>query len=424
MAKIKKIMSREILDSRGYPTVETKVVLEDEHYAVASVPSGASTGTYEAFELRDRDPMRFAGLGVLKAVNNVSQVIGPKIIGIDASDQKKIDETLINLDGSENKQNLGANAILSVSIACAKAQAASLQLPIYRYIAEALLQKKDKSYKIPTPLFNILNGGKHGAGNLEFQEFLIMPSQIKPYPLGLQIGTEIYYSLKKVLDYKNAIHSLGDEGGYAPNLYTNADALEIMTEAISQTPYVLGKDVFLGIDIAAGHFMNQEKRYTIKDRSNSMSSQELIEFYKDLTSRYLLLLLEDPLGEDEWEGWVEITKNMGGQLLIVSDDLTVTNKKLLEKAIQLKAANTILTKPNQIGTLSETLDVVNTAFNAKWKVIISHRSGDTTDDFAADLAVAVGADYVKFGAPARGERVVKYNRLSEIYNSLIHNQQQ
>jgi len=423
MAKIKKIMSREILDSRGYPTVETKVILEDEHYAVASVPSGASTGSLEAFELRDRDPMRFAGLGVLKAVNNVSQVIGPKIVGIDASDQKKIDETLINIDGSENKQNLGANAILSVSIACTKAQAASLQLPVYRYIAEALIQKKDKSYKIPTPLFNILNGGKHGAGNLEFQEFLVIPSQIKPYPLGLQIGTEIYYSLKKVLDYKNAIHSVGDEGGFAPNLYTNADALEIMTEAISQTPYTLGKDVFMGIDIAAGHFMNQDKKYVIKDLSNPMTSTELIDFYKDLTSRYLLLLLEDPLGEEEWDGWVEITKSLGSQLLIVSDDLTATNKKRLEKAIQLRAANTILTKPNQIGTLTETLEVVKTAFNAKWKVIISHRSGDTTDDFEADLAVAVGADYVKFGAPARGERVVKYNRLSEIYNSLIHNQQ-
>jgi len=421
MAKIKKVMSREILDSRGRPTIETKVVLEDDHFGVASVPSGASVGSFEAHELRDGDSLRFSGLGVLKAVNNVVGIIGPKIIGIDASDQERLDKTLISLDGTENKQNLGANAILSVSIACAKAQAASLQLSVYRYIAEAIIKKKDKSYKIPTPLFNIMNGGKHGGGNLEFQEFLITPSQVKPYPLGLQIGAEVYYSLKKVLDYKNAIHSVGDEGGYAPNLYTNADALEIITEAISQTPYTLGKDVFLGIDVAAGHFMNNEKQYIIKDRSNPMTAFELIEFYKDLTSRYLLLLLEDPLAEEEWQGWAELTKNLGNQLMIISDDLTVTNKKRLEKAIQTKAANAILTKPNQIGTITETLEVIKTAAEAKWKIIMSHRSGETTDDFIADFAVAVGADYAKFGAPARGERVVKYNRLLEIYNSLIHN---
>jgi enolase len=421
MAKIKKVMSREILDSRGHPTIETKVILEDDHFGIASVPSGASTGSFEAHELRDGDSLRFSGLGVLKAVNNVVGIIGPKIIGIEASDQERVDKTLISLDGTENKQNLGANAILSVSIACAKAQAASLQLPVYRYIAEVIIKKKDKSYRIPTPLFNIMNGGKHGGGNLEFQEFLITPSQVKPYPLGLQIGAEVYYSLKKVLDYKNAIHSVGDEGGYAPNLYTNADALEIITEAISQTPYTLGKDVFLGIDVAAGYFMNNEKQYVIKDRSNPMNSFELIEFYKDLASRYLLLLLEDPLADEEWQGWTEITKTLGNQQLIISDDLTVTNKKRLEKAIQTKAANAILTKPNQIGTITETLEVVRIAMEAKWKIIMSHRSGETTDDFIADLAVAVGADYAKFGAPARGERVVKYNRLLEIYNSLVHN---
>ena len=422
MAKIKKVMSREILDSRGYPTVETKVVLEDDHFGISSIPSGVSMGSFEAHELRDHDSLRFGGQGVLKAVGNVTGIIGPKIIGLDASEQEKIDRTLISLDGTENKENLGANAILSVSIASLKAQAASLQFPVYRYIAEAILKKKDKSYRIPTPLFNILNGGKHGAGNLEFQEFLIAPSQVKPYPVSLQIGSEVYYSLKKVLDYKNAIHSVGDEGGYAPNLYTNADALEIITEAISQTTYILGKDVFMGIDIASGHFMNEEKKYVIKDRSNPMTSMELIDFYKDLTARYLLLILEDPLGEEEWQAWAELTKFMGTQLLIVSDDLTATNKKRLEKAIQARAANAILTKPNQIGTITETLEVVKTAQDAKWKVVMSHRSGETNDDFIADLAVAVGADYVKFGAPARGERVAKYNRLLEIYNSLVHSQ--
>jgi len=419
MAKIKKIMAREILDSRGTPTVEAKVVLEDGYFGVAACPSGASTGSLEAFELRDGDPKRYAGLGVLKAVENVVNVIGPKLVGLEAGDQTRIDRTLIDLDGTENKKNLGANAILPISLAVAKAQAASQQYPLYRYIGEVLLKKKAPAYRIPTPIFNILNGGKHGAGNLDFQEFFIVPSQTKLFPQALQIGTEIYYDLKKVLIYKKAIHSVGDEGGFAPNLYTNADALEIITEAIAQTNYTLGLDVFMGLDVAAGHLMTGGQ-YVIKDRSNPMSSAEMIDFYKDLIARYRLLVLEDPLYEDEWKGWIELTKNLGSQVMIVGDDLIATNPKRLKKAIESLAANALLAKPNQIGTLSETLEVINIALGSGWRVVVSHRSGETNDDFIADLAVAVGADYAKFGAPVRGERVAKYNRLLEIYNSLIH----
>ena len=415
MIKIKSLKSREILDSRGSPTIETKVILDDESVGIASIPSGASVGKYEALELRDGDPNRYNGLGVLKAVANVNNLIAPKLMGIDIISQEKIDQILNELDGTINKSKLGANTILSVSQGVCEAMAASLKIANYEYISQ-IFGTDPKSLKMPTPTFNLINGGKHGAGNLDFQEFHLIPSANLSYSDSLRMGEEIYQAVKKVLIHHGAIHSVGDEGGYAPNLFTNLDALEIFILAIKSSKYVFKKDVFLGLDCAANFFFNNG-RYTLKDRTSPMGADELTEFYRELNLQYPLMTLEDPFSEDDWDSWTKITTLLP-DTLIVGDDLLCTNKQRLEEAIKRKACRAILVKPNQIGTITETMAVIKIAKAAGWKVIVSHRSGETNDDFIADFAVGVGADFTKFGAPARGERIVKYNRLLEIEETL------
>lgn len=414
MSKIKSLKASEILDSRGNPTVQTVVTLEDGSAGTASVPSGASLGKYEAVELRDGDRSRFGGLGVLKAVANVNQVIGPKLVGFEATSQGEIDKLMIDLDGTTDKSKLGSNSILSASLAVACAAATSGKMPLYRYLNVLFGQSLPTSIeKMPTPTFNIINGGKHGAGNLDFQEFHVVPATTKPYLEALRIGEEIYQTLKKVLTYRNAIHSVGDEGGFAPNLFTNLDALEAILESIKMTSHSFNRDVFLGLDVAATHFKIADG-YQIKDRPIPLSSSEFVEYLQDLNNQYHILLLEDPLEEDDWEGWVTLTRALGPGTLVVGDDLLATNKERLNQAIREKACTAVLVKPNQAGTLTETLEVIKLARKGGLKIVISHRSGETNDTFIADLAVSVAAEYVKFGAPARGERVAKYNRLLEI----------
>ncbi|OGG28342.1 phosphopyruvate hydratase [Candidatus Gottesmanbacteria bacterium RIFCSPLOWO2_01_FULL_48_11] len=416
--KIHSILSREILDSRGNPTIETTVILTSGYRGTASVPSGASVGKYEAVELRDGDEARFGGLGVTKAVANVTGPIAAKLRGMDASNQKALDDAMNTLDGTPNKANLGANSILSVSLSCAIAAATSQNIPLYRYINAIFSALHPvKLERIPTPLFNVINGGKHGAGNLDFQEFFLIPATGKRYHEGLQMGTELYHSLKKILAYRNAVHSVGDEGGFAPNLYTNMDAMEVLMEAIRATRYRFGVEVFFGLDVAATHFKTT-RGYQIKDRASALSSREFINYLKDLHNKYRLLVLEDPIEEDDWGSWAAVTREIGNDVMIVGDDLLVTNKERLERAIAEKACNAILLKPNQIGTLTEFLQVVATAKKHDIKCIVSHRSGETSDATIADIAVAVQSEYVKFGAPARGERVAKYNRLLQIETEL------
>ncbi|KKS80568.1 MAG: phosphopyruvate hydratase, enolase [Candidatus Woesebacteria bacterium GW2011_GWC1_43_10b] len=418
MAKIVKVWAREILDSRSIPTIEAACQLDTGHIAVSSVPSGASTGSYEALELRDKDPIRYKGKGVLTAVNNVNKILGPAVVGMDPYDQEGIDKKLIGLDGSENKSKLGANSILSVSQAVCKAGAIANGMSLFMWV-RALSQRKGipLSSRVANPLFNMINGGLHGAGNLDFQEFFVIPATSKTFSQGLQLGVEIYLALGEGLMRRGAIHSVGDEGGYAPNLFTNADAMEILVETIRQTPYQMGRDVFLGLDVAASTFY-KDGEYAIKDKSAPMDENAMIEYYKELNNAYHMAVLEDPLAEDAWAGWRKLSVELGNQIAIVGDDILATNLKRVEKAIQEKICNAILVKPNQIGTISETLDVIKKSRDAGWKIIVSHRSGETNDWFIADFAVGVGADYVKFGAPARGERVAKYNRLSSIETEL------
>ena len=413
--KIKLIKAREILDSRGNPTLETRIELEDGSVGVASVPSGASIGKYEALELRDEDSHRYNGLGVLKAVGNVNNIIAPKLIGLQADHQLEVDRLLLSLDGTANKTKLGANSLLSVSQGVCEAAAASEKVPNFEHVSHLYGLKKEK-WLMPIPIFNLINGGKHGAGNLDFQEFHLIPSPQKTYSDGLKVGEEIYQGVKKVLVRNGAIHSVGDEGGFAPDLFTNSDALEVLAQAVTESGYELKKDVTLGLDAAAGSFY-KDGRYQIRDRSTPMDANELIEFYKDLINQYPLLSLEDPIFEDDWRGWQKVMKALPG-VLIVGDDLLATNKRRVEEAIKLQACSAILVKPNQIGTIAETIEVIKIARKANWKIIVSHRSGETEDDFIADFAVGVGADYVKFGAPARGERVAKYNRLLDIESQL------
>jgi len=409
--KIKDIYAREILDSRGDPTIETTVVLENKTAATSSVPSGVSRGKYEALELRDGDPNRYHGKGVLRAITNINTLIKPKILGMEAKNQLEIDKTLINLDGSENKSKLGANAILSVSQAACKAAALEKNISLFVYISH-LYGLEPQKMKIPIPIFNLIEGGKHGAGDLDFQEFHVIPSGQKTYAENLRAGQEIYQAVKKTLIRRGEIHSVGDEGGFAPNLSANLDALEVLASAIQETSYVLKRDVFLGLDVAAGCFYQNEE-YKAKDKTIPCNSEGLINFYQKLLTQYPLLNLEDPFWENDWESWQKITESFP-QVLIVGDDLLATNKKRAQQAIEKRACSAILVKPNQIGTITEAIEVIKTARQANWKIIVSHRGGETNDDFIADFAVGVRADYVKFGAPARGERIAKYNRLLKI----------
>ena len=418
MVKIKAVRAREILDSRGNPTIETMIWSDAGHVAVASVPSGASTGKFEAVELRDRDMTRFRGMGVLKAVANVNTMIAPKIIGMDPLYQSKVDKMLVELDGTENKSKLGANAILSVSQAVCELGAWVSGRSVFQYLADKYSLANLGAVSMPVPIFNLINGGKHGAGNnLDFQEFHVISSSRVGFSESLKIGDTIYQTLKDALIKRNAVYSVGDEGGFAPNLYTNIDALELLVEAITVSNYALGKDVFLGLDAASDSFYKNGK-YLITDKTQPLTSNEMIEFYVQLSKDYQLFELEDGLMEDDFDGWARLKEAVGTSVLIVGDDLLVTNKKRLEEAIAKKACNSILVKPNQIGTVSETVEVIKVAKENKFSVVVSHRSGETTDDFISDFAVGVGADYVKFGAPARGERVVKYNRLTLIENLL------
>lgn len=412
MPKIHHLTAREIFDSRGIPTLEATLTLDNGMSVTTAVPSGTSTGKYEAVELRDKDAKRLNGNGVLKAVDNVNKIIAPKLKGQNPSQQGDIDRLLIKLDGTKNKSKLGANAILAASQAVCKAGAASYNLPVYKYLQAKYQLIKDIS-RIPTPIFNVINGGKHGAGNLDFQEFHLIPSSRFPFSTALYMGVNVYHALEKALIKNNAIHSVGVEGGFAPNLYTNLDALEVIFEAIKMTGANMDHDVFLGLDVAASSFHHRGK-YSIKDRSNAFSSDEFIDYYKNLNQQYNIFSLEDPFYEEDWDAWAKITFELGRDTVIIGDDLLATNKDRIRQAIEKHACTGVMVKPNQIGTITETVEVISLARSAKWSVVVSHRSGETTDSFIADFAVGTGADYTKFGAPARGERVVKYNRLLHI----------
>jgi len=416
MNKIKKIVAREILNALGIPTIETTIVLDNDQIVISSVPTGVSIGKNEAVDLYDQDKTRFDGKGVLKAIANVNEKISPKLIGLNPVQQTKIDQILVDLDGMPNKSNLGANAIFSVSQAILKAGSSTVGLPLYQYIIKkyGLTTKKPS---LPNPIFSLINGGLHGAGNLDFQEFHLIASSRNPYHKALQMGSEVYHQLEKVLIHRNAVHSLGDDGGFAPDLFTNADALEIIREAIKQTPYRLGEDLFLGLDVAASFFYNNEK-YVIRDKPQPLNPAEMIAYYQKLNSEYHIFYLEDPLWEDDWKNWPRLKQVLGEATMLVGDDLLSTNKERVKKAIKEKACTAILVKPNQVGTISETIEVIKIAHQADWRIVISHRSGETNDDFIADFSVGVNAQYVKFGAPARGERVAKYNRLLKIEEEL------
>jgi enolase len=414
MTKIRQVWAREILDSRGLPTVETACMLDNGQVAVSSVPAGTSTGTHEALELRDAGNPRYMGLGVLQAVQNVNSVLGPAIVGMDPTDQAGIDKKLIGIDGTENKSKYGGNAILSISEVVTKCGAMAAGQPLYAWIYSLAAKAAiTQNVKIPTPLFNMINGGLHGAGNLDFQEFWVVPASNKSFVEGLQMGVEIYQTIGQNLTHRGAIHSVGQEGGYAPNLFTNTDAFEVFIESIKETKYSLGRDVFLGLDVAANSFY-KDGEYLIKDKSSGMDDNQFLEYYKSLFDEYKLAIIEDAFYEDAWDSWKKLYGEMSNELIIVGDDLLATNIKRVQKAIQEKACNAAVIKPNQIGTISETLEVVKLAKQALWKIVVSHRSGETNDSFIADFAVGVAADYIKSGAPARGERVAKYNRLSAI----------
>ena len=409
---IEKVLGREIIDSRGNPTVEAEIGLSDGTYAKASVPSGASTGAFEAIELRDNDKSRYMGKGVTKAVENINKVIAPALCGDSPLDQCAIDYKMIELDGTLNKENLGANAILAVSLACAKVSAKHLGLPLYRYIGGTY------TVRMPVPMMNILNGGAHASNNIDIQEFMIMPVGACCFSEGLRQCCEIYHTLGKILKENNMDTAVGDEGGYAPNLNSDEEAIEIIVKAIEQAGYDTDK-IKIALDVASSEWYTDGK-YKLPNRGTELTSQQLISYFEDLINRYPIISIEDPLSEYDWDGWSEITKKLGNKVRLVGDDLFVTNTKRLKKGIEIGAGNSILIKINQIGTLSETLDAIQTAHKAGYSTIISHRSGETEDTTIADIAVAVNAGQIKTGAPCRTDRVCKYNQLLRIESSLIN----
>ena len=400
MAKIKKVQAREILNSKGDTTIETTVVLQDNSTGVSSCPTGTSVGDYESLSI-----------GSEKALENVNKIIGPAVLGMESLHQQEIDKKMIELDGSQNKSRLGANAILSVSMAVDKASAASSILPVFLYLRQFI--KTDKKNMIPTPIFNIIGGGRHSDNSLNLQEFLVIPASSKSYKESLKMGSSIYRLTRDVLRNMGLSTLVGLEGAYGPNLQTNQEALSILKKAIDQSSARFDFDVFLGIDAAANNFRNPQG-YLISDKRMNLTSNELINYYKELNSNFHLLYLEDPLSQDDWEGWQKLSEQMSQDTLIVGDDIIATNPYRLQIALDKKAVTGIIIKPNQIGTVIESLAVAQVAHQTGLKIIVSHRSGETNDDFIADFAVAISADYVKFGAPARGERVAKYNRLLHI----------
>lgn len=409
---IESVRAMEILDSRGFPTVLTEVILSDSSIGSAAVPSGASTGIYEAIELRDGDKKRYNGKGVLKAVDNVNKTIAKALSGADAFNQAELDQIMIKLDGTANKSKLGANAVLSVSLAAAKAAADSLKIPLYRYIGGAA------AVVLPTPMMNVLNGGAHAANNVDIQEFMIMPTGAKSFSEGVRWCAEVYQSLKSLLKSKGLAVSVGDEGGFAPDLAQDEDAIKIIIEAIKNAGYIPGTDFNIAIDAASSEWYTDEGNYMLPKKKIVMSSGELIDYWERLSSDYPIISLEDGLGEEDWRGWKALTDRLGDKIQLVGDDLYVTNTEKLRKGINEGISNSILIKPNQIGTLTETLEAIRMAKNAGYTTVISHRSGETEDTTIADIAVAVNAGQIKTGAPARSERVAKYNRLIRIENEL------
>ena len=405
--KIKDIKAREVLDSRGNPTVEVDVILENGILGRAIVPSGASTGSREALELRDKDE-RYGGKGVLKAVNNVNTIIREKLISMDAMDQRLIDKTLIDLDGTENKSNLGANATLGVSMAVLKAASLASGKPLYRYVGEGTT--------LPRPMMNILNGGKHSDNNLDFQEFMIIPNAYT-FKERLRMGAEVFHTLKSVLKEKGYNTNVGDEGGFAPNLGSNKEALELIVEAIKGANYTPGVDVNIGLDVAASEFY-EDGLYNLKGENRKLTVDELINFYKELCANYPIISIEDPVDENDWDGFVKVTKELGDKIQLVGDDLFVTNKKYLQYAIDHQAGNAILLKVNQIGTITETLETIELAKKHNYKTIISHRSGETEDTTIADLAVGLNLGQIKTGSLSRTDRICKYNQLLRIEEEL------
>jgi enolase len=417
MSKIEKIIAREILDSRGDPTVETKVFLDNGLAAKASVPSGASTGSHEAWELRDNDKQRYGGKGVLKAIGNVNNVLAKKLKGLAVDEQEKIDWTMIEVDGTDNKKNLGANAILSVSLACARAAAIDRKMDLFEYLSR--VYSFPAANKLPTPSFNIFNGGKHADTNLDFQEFMILPLTETTFSEKVRIGAEIFHTLSIVLREAGLDTDVGNEGGYAPDIFSSIQAIELILAAIVNAGYRPGQDIGLGIDVGSSELYNTEtKRYIFKLDQATFTNRTLIGLYYEWFRKYPIVSLEDGLAEDDWEGWRELTHELGQEIMLIGDDLFVTNIKRLRQGLKEHVANAILIKLNQVGTLTETIACVKLAQNHHYKIMVSHRSGETDDDFIADLAVAIGAEYIKAGSLSRGERLAKYNRLMEIESLL------
>ncbi len=414
MSTIIDLYAREILDSRGNPTVEVEVFLEDGSFGRAGIPSGASTGAFEAVELRDGDKDRYLGKGVQKAVDNVNEIIAPELIGYDATEQVAIDNLLIELDGTPNKAKLGANAILGVSLAVAKAAADSLGVPVYQYIGGT------NAKTLPTPMMNILNGGSHADNNVDIQEFMIMPVGPATYKEALRMGVEVYHALKAVLKGKGLSTGVGDEGGFAPNLPSNEEALKVIMEAIEKAGYKPGEDILLAVDAAASEFYDKANGvYNLASEGKTFTSAEMVDYYAALVEKYPIISIEDGLDEEDWDGWKLMVKKLGDKLQIVGDDLFVTNTERLKRGIEGGNANSILIKLNQIGTLTETLDAIEMAKRAKFTTVISHRSGETDESIIADLAVAINAGQIKTGAPARIDRVAKYNQLLRIEEMLF-----
>jgi enolase len=411
MTKIDSVRAREILDSRGNPTLEVEVRLDDGVVGRAAVPSGASTGSHEAVELRDGDKSRFGGKGVLKAVANINDVIAKALKGLSATDQSALDRRLIELDGTPNKSRLGANAILGVSLAVAHAVALSAEMPLYLYLGQ------EDIYTLPVPMLNILNGGKHAADSTDFQEFMVVPAGAESFAQSLRMATEIYQALKKVLKDKGLNTNVGDEGGFAPSLPSNKEAIEAVVTAIEKAGYKPGKDCFIALDPAASEFY-QDGKYVLSREGVSLTSQEMVDYYVNWTKTYPIISIEDGMAEDGWAGWKLLTQKLGEKVQLVGDDLYVTNVERLSKGIKTKASNSVLIKPNQIGTLTETIAAIKMAQAAGWTAVVSHRSGETEDTTIADLAVGLNTGLIKAGAPCRSERTAKYNRLLRIEEEL------
>ncbi|WQU74081.1 phosphopyruvate hydratase [Helicobacter pylori] len=412
MLTIKDIHALEVMDSRGNPTIQASVILSDNTKASAIVPSGASTGKREALELRDNDKTRFLGKGVLRACENVNSVIKHHLIGLEAINQAFVDERLRALDGTPNYANLGANAVLGVSMALARASAKALNLPLYRYLGGA------NALTLPVPMLNIINGGTHANNSIDFQEYMIMPLGFESFREALRASAEVYHTLKKLLDGKNQLTSVGDEGGFAPNFSNNVEPLEVISQAIEKAGYKLGEEIALALDVASSELVDEKFNYHLKGENKILDSHELVAYYKELVAKYPIVSIEDGLSEDDWEGWAFLSKELGRQIQLVGDDLFVTNASILQKGIEKNVANAILIKPNQIGTISETLETIRLAKHHAYQCVMSHRSGESEDSFIADFAVALNTGEIKTGSTARSERIAKYNRLLEIEHEL------